>query len=441
MKSSGIGGQAVLEGVMMKNKNKYAVAVRKPDGTIAVEKGTCSSVADKSAFFRLPIIRGIVAFIESLLLGMKTLTSSADYYEDEADAEKKSKMTKEQLAKQQKKESLEIVITVIFSVILAIGIFMVLPMFLSELLKKKIVSTTVLAVVEGAIRVVMFVGYILSISLMKDIHRLFMYHGAEHKVINCIEHGYELNVRNARKQSKQHKRCGTSFLFVVMFISIIFFVFLDFPNIWLRFASRILLVPVIAGVSYEFIRLAGNSNNIIVNILSKPGLLLQRLTTREPDDSMLEVAIASVEAVFDWEAYLRKNKSLRKAKKKSETSEKKLDSKRRENEEKTSKASAGKGKTKKKSGKKSRAEVREELRQRELENKKRAEERASLLREQMEKEAELERIADEAVKRKKARSMVNINPDEEDDGLEGLDHFFDENNIKDEETALRDKVD
>ncbi|MCI5586269.1 MAG: DUF1385 domain-containing protein, partial [Lachnospiraceae bacterium] len=340
-----------------------------------------------------------------------------------------------------KKESLEIVITVIFSVILAIGIFMVLPMFLSELLRKKIESTTVLAVIEGAIRVVMFVGYILAISLMKDIHRLFMYHGAEHKVINCIEHGYELNVRNARKQSKQHKRCGTSFLFVVMFISIIFFVFLDFPNIWLRFASRILLVPVIAGVSYEFIRLAGNSNNVIVNLLSKPGLLLQRLTTREPDDSMLEVAIASVEAVFDWEAYLRKNKSLRKAKKKSETSEKKLNSKRRENEEKTSKDSVRKDKPKKKSGKKSRAEVREELRQRELDNKKRAEQRASLLREQMEKEAELERIADEAVKRKKARSMVNINPDEEDDGLDGLDHFFDENNIKDEETALRDKVD
>lgn len=456
MKSSGIGGQAVLEGVMMKNKNKYAVAVRKPDGTIAVDMGTCSSMADKSLFFRLPIIRGIVAFVESLLLGMKTLTASADYYEDEEEAEKRRSMTKEQQAKKKKAESLEIALTVIFSIVLAVGIFMVLPMFLSELLKKKIESTTALAVIEGAIRIVMFVGYILAISLMKDIHRVFMYHGAEHKVINCIEHGHVLNVKNARKQSKQHKRCGTSFLFVVMFISIVFFVFLDFSNIWLRFASRILLVPVIAGVSYEFIRLAGNSSNILINILSKPGLLLQRLTTREPDDSMLEVAIASVEAVFDWEEYLRKNKTSRKRRKTSEISDNVSDRENRKadksenvsdmkirREEETSERDLDDvNKPKKKTGKKSRAEVREELRQRELDNKKRAEQRASLLREQMEKEAELERIADEAVKRKKAKSMANVNlSEEEDDDLDGLDHFFDENNIKDEETALRDKVD
>ena len=437
MKSSGIGGQAVLEGVMMKNKNKYAVAVRKPDGTIAVEKGECSSIAEKSVFFRLPIIRGVVAFVESLMLGMKTLTSSADYYEDEEVVKRRSSMTKEQKEKAKKKENVETVLTVIVSIVLAVAIFMVLPVFLSELLKGKIKSTTTLAVIEGLIRIVMFIGYILLISLMEDIHRVFMYHGAEHKVINCIEHGYELNVKNARKQSKQHKRCGTSFLFIVMFISIVFFVFLNFSNIWLRFASRILLVPVIAGVSYEFIRLAGNSDNIIVNILSKPGLLLQGLTTREPDDSMLEVAIASVEAVFDWEEYLRKNRTKRRKSAGNESAVLESSSNRKNKYE----AEESVDRPKKKKAKKSRNEIREEMRQRELDNKKRAEERAKLLKEQLETEAELERIADEAVRRKKAKSMVNVQIPDEDDGLDSLDHFFDENNIKDEETALRDKVD
>ena len=298
MKSSGIGGQAVLEGVMMKNKSHYAVAVRTPDGKIDVTKGDCHSIAEKYVLFRLPILRGIVAFIESLVLGMKTLTYSSGFYEEENEkAEKKKSSTK---------ETVENVLIVLLAIVLAVGFFMILPFLLSEVLRPRIESQTVLAVIEGALRIVLFVGYVIAISMMSDIKRVFMYHGAEHKTINCVENGLELTVHNVRGQSKHHRRCGTSFLLIVMLVSIIFFVFIHIDNIWLRMLFRVLLVPVIAGVSYEFIRLAGNSNNKLVLWLSKPGLLLQRLTTREPDDAMIEVAIASVEAVFDWREYQRR---------------------------------------------------------------------------------------------------------------------------------------
>ncbi len=298
MKSSGIGGQAVLEGVMMKNKSHYAVAVRTPDGKIDVTKGDCHSIAEKCVLFRLPILRGIVAFIESLVLGMKTLTYSSGFYEEENEkAEKKESSTK---------ETVENVLIVLLAIVLAVGFFMILPFLLSEVLRPRIESQTVLAVIEGALRIVLFVGYVIAISMMSDIKRVFMYHGAEHKTINCVENGLELTVHNVRGQSKHHRRCGTSFLLIVMLVSIIFFLFIHIDNMWLRMLFRVLLVPVIAGVSYEFIRLAGNSDNKLVLWLSKPGLLLQRLTTREPDDAMIEVAIASVEAVFDWREYQRR---------------------------------------------------------------------------------------------------------------------------------------
>lgn len=303
MKYSGIGGQAVLEGVMMKNKEKYAVAVRKPDGEITVDTKEYYGLIKNKTLRNIPILRGVLSFVESLTLGISTLTYSASFFEeDEEDTKaKKKELSKEAAAK---KEKAEMGITVAFSFVLAIGIFMILPYYLSLIFQKFITSHVALALIEGVIRMMIFLAYIASISLMKDIQRVFMYHGAEHKCINCIEHGMELNVENVRKSSRLHKRCGTSFLLFVMIISIIFFAFIDVKSRILKVVLRLLLIPVIAGVSYEFIRLAGKSDNPVVNFLSKPGLWLQRLTTREPDDSMIEVGIASVEAVFDWRKYL-----------------------------------------------------------------------------------------------------------------------------------------
>ncbi len=304
VKPSGIGGQAVLEGVMMKNRDRYAVAVRKPDGEIEVEKGHCQSLRDKYFVCDLPIIRGVVTFVESLVLGMKSLTDSSKYYEDE---EEENGQQMDDAAKE-RHEKIETTFTVILSIVLAVGIFMVLPFFISELLKSIIKSAKVLAVIEGIIRIILFIGYVFAISFVEDIKRVFMYHGAEHKTINCVEHMLPLTVENVRKQSREHKRCGTSFIFIVLFISIIFFIFIRVDNMWLKVLYRIVLVPVIAGVSYEFIRLAGKSENALVNILSKPGMMLQKLTTKEPDDSMIEVAIASVEAVFDWKKFQEDSK-------------------------------------------------------------------------------------------------------------------------------------
>ncbi|MDF2472450.1 MAG: hypothetical protein K0R21_232 [Anaerocolumna sp.] len=304
MKPSGIGGQAVIEGVMMKNKEQYAVAVRKPDNQIVIEKSTFVSASEKYTFFKLPILRGMLAFIESMMIGMKTLTFSASFMEEEEQV--KTSKIEEKFSKifKDKAESVAMGITIFFSIIMAIGIFFMLPTLIAGLLVKRIDSNVMLAVIEGAIRILIFIGYILAISQMKDIKRTFMYHGAEHKTINCLENGYELTIANVKKQSKQHKRCGTSFMFIVMFISIIFFIFIRVDEQWLRFVTRILLVPVIAGVSYEFIRLAGRSESKIVTVLSKPGMWMQNLTTKEPDDHMIEVAIQSVEAVFDWREFL-----------------------------------------------------------------------------------------------------------------------------------------
>lgn len=194
--------------------------------------------------------------------------------------------------------------TVIFSIVLAVGIFMILPYYISQIFQRFITSQMLLALIEGVIRLTIFIGYVVLISLMKDIRRVYMYHGAEHKCINCIEHGMDLTVENVRKSSKQHKRCGTSFMLIVMLISILFFMFIQVDSRILRLLLRVILIPVIAGVSYEFIRIAGRSDNAVINLLSKPGMWLQNLTTREPDDEMIEVGIASVEAVFDWKSYV-----------------------------------------------------------------------------------------------------------------------------------------
>lgn len=310
MKYSGIGGQAVLEGVMMKNGDTYAVAVRKPDHTIEVKKETKKGWAAKHAWTQIPFVRGIFNFIDSMVLGIETLNWSASFYEEEGEKEQ-PEMTEEQRAAYEKKkkrqDSILMTITTIVSVILALAIFSVLPVWLSNFLKPVVSSVTLLAFLEGVIRLAIFLIYVAVISKMEDIRRVYMYHGAEHKCINCIEHGMELNVENVLKSSRLHKRCGTSFLLIVMVISILFFTVIHVDTLWLRMVSRVLLIPVIAGVSYEFLRLAGRSDNGLVNLLSKPGLWLQHLTTREPDAEIAEVAIASVEAVFDWKTYLAEN--------------------------------------------------------------------------------------------------------------------------------------
>ena len=317
MRYSGIGGQAVMEGVMMKNQEKYAVAVRKPDQEIVVETSTYEGLIKNKKIRNMPILRGVFSFIESLVLGMKTLTFSASFFEEEEDeksgsrkaekragAKKPAPTEEEQKKKEKRQENVLMGGTVAISIVLAVAIFMVLPYYISVFFQRFITSQTLLALLEGVIRLTIFIGYVAAISLMPDIKRVYMYHGAEHKCINCIEQGMDLTVENVRKSSRLHKRCGTSFLLIVMLISIVFFLFIRVDNRILQLLLRLVLIPVIAGVSYEFIRLAGRSDHMLVNLFSKPGLLLQRITTREPDDSMIEVGIASVEAVFDWKAYV-----------------------------------------------------------------------------------------------------------------------------------------
>lgn len=302
MKPSGIGGQAVIEGIMMKNKDIYSVAVRKPDGEIEVHLGTYRSVVKNKMLRELPLIRGVVNFLDSMILGMRTLTFSASFYEEEEEPSKAGAF----LDKVSKGNGEKIVtgLTVAFSIIMAVGIFMLLPYFLTNILRNYVVSNTLLAIIEGIVRIGIFVLYVFLISRMQDIQRVFMYHGAEHKCINCVENGMELNVENVLKSSKHHKRCGTSFMFIVMVVSIIFFIFIQVTSPVLRVVIRLLLIPIIAGVSYELIRLAGRSESKFVQIVSYPGMMLQRMTTKEPDAQMVEVAIAAVEAVFDWDTFI-----------------------------------------------------------------------------------------------------------------------------------------
>ena len=303
MKSSNIGGQAVLEGIMMRNGGKYSVAVRKPDGEIAVDVQDYKSFIPWNTPLKIPFVRGIFNFIDSLVVGMKTLAYSASFYEEEEEVE----MTAEEAAKAEKKEKIFMSLVMALSVVIAGALFMVLPYFLSHFVEQRTSSRVIMTIFEGVIRVVIFLGYIFLISRTKDIRRTFMYHGAGHKCINCIEHGLELNVENVRKSSKQHKRCGTSFLFFVVIVSIIFCFFITAESQILRVIIRIALLPLIAGVSYEIIRLAGNSDNPVINALSRPGMWIQNMTTKEPDDSMIEVGIRAVEEVFDWRTWQREN--------------------------------------------------------------------------------------------------------------------------------------
>lgn len=301
---SGIGGQAVLEGVMMKNKEKYAVAVRKPDGEIEVEVETYQGLAHGSKFKELPFIRGIFNFLDSLILGTRALNYSASFYEEEEGKETKFDKAMDKMSGGNGEKLLSGIVTVI-SIMLAVGIFIVLPYFISSLFDSFIRNRSLMAIIEGVIRIALFLLYVWGISAMKDIRRLYQYHGAEHKCINCIEKGRPLTVHNVMRSSRLHKRCGTSFIFFVMLVSIVLFFFIQVDNVAEKVILRILLMPVVAGISYEIIRLAGRTDNVFIKILSAPGMWIQRMTTREPDESMAEVAIASVEAVFDWKKYLQ----------------------------------------------------------------------------------------------------------------------------------------
>lgn len=317
MKSSGIGGQAVLEGIMMRNGGKYAVAVRKPDKEIIIDVKEHVGLTEKYKFLNVPFIRGVFKFAESLSIGIKTLTYSAEFFDDEEEENIKENTSDEKSEKKEinpKLESFLMGLTVCFSVLFSVGLFIVLPFLIGEFFRKivGIESNTVIAIFEGFARISIFILYLVLISKMKDIQRTFMYHGAEHKCINCIEHGMDLNLENVKKSSRLHKRCGTSFLLFVVVISIISFIIVSaiIPEAstgWLKLVVRLALIPVIAGISFEILRLAGNSDGKIIGLLSKPGMWLQQLTTIEPEDDMIEVGIASVEAIFDWKKYLVDN--------------------------------------------------------------------------------------------------------------------------------------
>lgn len=300
---SGIGGQAVMEGIMMRNKDRYAVAVRKPDKNIELHVASCEQ--SESWTRKVPFIRGVFNFVDSLTLGMETLTYSASFYDEDEEETGFDRFMGKLFGAKAEKAMMGI--TMIISIVIAVAIFMVLPYFVASFLEKYLSNPSLIAIVEGLLRVIIFVVYVLLISLMKDIRRVFMYHGAEHKCINCIESGKPLTVRNIMKSTRFHRRCGTSFLLIVMVVSIICFFFVRVDNMALRLILRIALVPVIAGISYEILRLAGRFDNWFIRLISAPGMWLQRITTKEPDKDMVEVAIKAVEAVFDWKAYLKEN--------------------------------------------------------------------------------------------------------------------------------------
>lgn len=303
IKKNSIGGQAVIEGVMMRGPEVYTVAVRKDTGEIVTETNPTSSIADKVKIFRLPIIRGIVAFIESFIVGLQTLTYSAEIFGDEEYDEEPSKFEK-WITKTfgDKADKIIINITMAISFVFAIGIFMVLPMWLSRFIKGILPTSFLQNIVEGIVRIALFLGYMTLISKMKDIERTFEYHGAEHKTINCFDQGKELTIENVRECSRLHKSCGTSFLFVIMIVSILVFSVFTTQILWQRTVIRIVMVPIIAGISYEFIRWARRSEESkMAQLFSKPGMWLQKqFTTREPDDLQIEVAIAAVKGVLEY---------------------------------------------------------------------------------------------------------------------------------------------
>ncbi len=290
---SGIGGQAVLEGVMMRNGDDYAVAVRRENGEIVIQNEKYRGILSGTPVRKIPVIRGFFVLIDSLVLGLRVTDYSASLYDPDEMGDPDSP-----------KEKLLSGLILGASLIMAVALFILLPYAAASFLSGLIGNPDLLVLIEGFFRIVIFLVYVSAISAMKDIHRLYQYHGAEHKCINCLESGLPLTVENARKCTRLHKRCGSSFTMFVMLVSIILFFFIRTDSHVLKVVLRVLLIPVISGVSYEIIRLAGSSSNPLIRLISKPGLWMQLMTTKEPDDDMIRVGIASVEAVFDWRNYL-----------------------------------------------------------------------------------------------------------------------------------------
>lgn len=276
-----VGGQAVIEGVMMRGPKLVATAVREPSGEIKVKVDPVSSINDKYPILKKPMLRGVVALGESLVLGLKSLSYSAQMAGEED----------EQLSDK------ELAMTILFSLGLAVLLFVIIPTAAAKYLHSATSDPMVLNLLEGVLRLAIFMVYIYGISRLKDIKRVFQYHGAEHKTIHAYEAGVELTVENVQKFSTLHPRCGTAFLLIVMVVSIIMFAFLGWPDLWVRILSRVVLLPVVAGISYEIIRYAGKTTNPIMHLAILPGLWLQKITTNQPEDDMVEVAIKSLEAV------------------------------------------------------------------------------------------------------------------------------------------------
>jgi uncharacterized protein YqhQ len=291
IKPKAVGGAAVIEGVMMKGAEDYAIAVRKPDGEIIVKKEKLKG--NRKSISKIPIIRGIYAFVDSMVLGVKALMYSADFIEEEEEEKNKKPSKFDEFLGNN-----IIWISVVISVLFSVGLFILLPTVLVDVFKHLTTNNLILNGIEGVVRIAIFLGYLLVVSKMKDIRRVFEYHGAEHKTIFCYEHGEELTVENVRKYGRLHPRCGTSFLFIVMIVSILLFSMFSWSGVLMRLAIRIALMPVVAGISYEIIKWAGKSQSKISCIVSAPGMWLQKITTKEPDDKQIEVAIEALKNVL-----------------------------------------------------------------------------------------------------------------------------------------------
>lgn len=310
MKNCNIGGQALIEGILMRNENDYAISVRRSNQEIITKKDIVKSNKIKDVLKKIPIVRGVVNFLSSIALGYEALSYSASMYEEDIKEEErkqenieKEDKKKEKISQKESKDSNSIngvamAFTMVFSLALSVSLFIILPYFLANILTAFGFSDIVTAIAEGIIRIAIFFGYMIFISMIKDIKRVLMYHGAEHKCINCIEHELPLTVENVMKSSRFHKRCGTGFLFYIIIVSIILFMFIKVDFIVLRVLIRLFLVPVIAGIAYEFLKLTGKKDNAFVRIVSSPALFFQRFTTKEPTSDMVEVAIQAVNAVY-----------------------------------------------------------------------------------------------------------------------------------------------
>jgi len=297
-----IGGQALIEGIMMRGPKKQSIVVRKQDGELETKISDIKTPKNKNSILRWPIIRGTVNFLSSMVTGVKALTYSAEFFpEEEISEPSKLDLWLDKHLSNEKAEKAIIYISVVLGCLLSVGLFILLPTILAGWVSKLIPAAWVCNILEGAFRIILFIGYMWLCTKMKDIKRIWMYHGAEHKTINCYEQGLELTVENVRKQTTRHPRCGTSFMFLVMIVSILVFSVVSWNNVFIRMLLRIVLLPLVVGISYELIKIAGRYDNWFTRIISAPGKALQALTTAEPDDSMIEVAIEAMKLVIPEE--------------------------------------------------------------------------------------------------------------------------------------------